>query len=222
MKALTAIKITIGILLAVMIVSYSWWAPLIGIPAKLPDSDFLRQWFLKLGFWGPVAVIGLMILAILVSPIPSAPIALAAGAIYGHLWGTVYVAFGAEAGAIAAFSIARFLGYEAMHKRFGKQLGNSLAGSQNALTLVVFISRLMPFISFDIISYAAGITPLKLWRFALATAAGILPASFLLAHFGSELVVEENSRVLLAVVLLGAVTAIPVVIKLISGLRQGN
>ena len=222
MQKATAIKITAGIIFAVLIVSYGWWAPFVGLPTKLPDSDLLRQWFTKFGLWGPILVIGLMIFAILISPIPSAPIALAAGAIYGHFWGAIYVAIGAEAGAIAAFSIARFLGYDAMHKRFGQQLGNSMVGSQNALTLIVFVSRLLPFISFDIVSYAAGLTPLKLWRFSIATAAGIIPASFLLAHFGTELVVEENNRVMLAVVLLGAVTAIPIIIKLIINMRKGK
>ncbi len=48
-----------------------------------------------------------MILAILVSPIPSAPIAVAAGAAYGHTWGRLYVLLGAECGALAAFGLAR-------------------------------------------------------------------------------------------------------------------
>ncbi len=51
----------------------------------------------------------------------------------------------------------------------------------------VFASRLMPFVSFDLVSYAAGLSNLTFWRFALATLAGIIPASFLLAHFGGEM-----------------------------------
>lgn len=46
---------------------------------------------LDLGLWGPLAVIALMTLAVRVSPIPSAPIALAAGAAYGHGWSALYV-----------------------------------------------------------------------------------------------------------------------------------
>ena len=44
------------------------------------------------------------------SPIPSAPVALAAGAAYGHVWGTVQVVIGAELGALIAFGLARVLG----------------------------------------------------------------------------------------------------------------
>ena len=60
------------------------------------------------------------------------------------------------------------------------------------------------------------LTSLSFCRFAIATFAGIIPASFLLAHFGSELVVDETDRILIAVVLLGVFTAMPFVIKLIA------
>jgi len=210
------IKILAGIFVAVTIVSFGWWGSKVGLPSELPDSASLRQWFEELGVWGPVAVIGSMVVAILVSPIPSAPIALSAGAIYGHFWGTLYVLTGSEIGAIAAFSIARFLGHDLLHSWLGARLSRGLAGSQNFLMGTVFASRLLPFISFDIVSYAAGLTSISFWRFAVATLAGIIPASFVLAHFGSELVADETDRILLAVVLLGLLTAIPFVIKLIA------
>ncbi len=186
----------------------------------LTDGAALRQWFDDLGPWGPVAVVGAMIVAILVSPIPSAPIGIAAGAIYGHIWGGIYVLAGAEIGALAAFLISRLVGYDVLHRWFGEQLNRGLAGSQNFLMLTVFASRLMPFISFDIVSYAAGLTRLTFWRFAVATLAGIIPASFLLAHFGNALVDEESNRILLAVLLLGLVTGVPLVAGLIAKYRR--
>jgi uncharacterized membrane protein YdjX (TVP38/TMEM64 family) len=214
------IKILAGIIVAAVIMTFNLWASKVGLPSELPDGASLRQWFDELGAWGPVAVIGSMVVAILVSPIPSAPIALSAGAIYGHFWGALYVLIGSEIGAIAAFTIARFLGHDVLHKWFGDQLNRGLAGSQNFLMGTVFASRLMPFISFDIVSYAAGLTSLSFWRFAIATLAGIIPASFLLAHFGSELVADETDRILLAVVLLGALTALPFAVRLIAKSRQ--
>ena len=217
---MTVIKLVLGIAIAAAVLSFGWWGSQIGLPSELADGDMLRQWFDDLGAWGPAAVIGTMVVAILVSPIPSAPIALAAGAIYGHLWGGLYVLTGSEIGAIAAFAIARFFGYDLLHKWFGDQLGRGLAGSQNFLMGTVFASRLLPFISFDIVSYAAGLTSLSFWRFAIATLAGIVPASFLLAHFGSELVADETNRILVAVILLGAITALPLAAKLIARYRK--
>ena len=80
-----------------------------GLLGTIIDEERLRGRIEELGAWGPLAVIALMILAILVSPIPSAPNAMAAGAAYGHGWGTLYVLIGAEAGALAAFSLAHQL-----------------------------------------------------------------------------------------------------------------
>ena len=53
-----------------------------------------------LGFYGPLLLIALMTLAVVFSPLPSAPVALAAGAVYGHTYGTIYIVIGAEVGAI--------------------------------------------------------------------------------------------------------------------------
>lgn len=53
---------------------------------RLLDRDTIKMLVDRAGLWGPILIIGLMILAVVASPIPSAPIALAAGAAYGHLW----------------------------------------------------------------------------------------------------------------------------------------
>lgn len=77
------------------------------------------------------------------------------------------------------------------------------------LTATVFVSRLMPFVSFDMVSYAAGLSQLHSWRFALATLVGIVPASFLLAHFGGEAVTGDFGQATWAVLGLGLVTGLP-------------
>ena len=186
-----------------------------GVLGTIVDEQRLREWIENLGAWGPFAVVVLMTLAILVSPIPSAPIAMAAGAAYGHGWGTLYVLIGAEAGALAAFGLARMLGGAVLSRWFGERLPAGLSGSQNALMGIVFVTRLLPFISFDLISYAAGLTVLSLWRFALATLAGIAPASFVLAHLGFEMTSGEADRLLYTALALGLITGLPIVVALV-------
>lgn len=208
-------------IVAVAAVSY-WLAYRTGALATVLDGETLGDWIVRLGLLGPLAVIGLMTLAILVSPIPSAPIALAAGAAYGHTLGTLYVLLGAEAGALAAFGVARLLGYDILHRWFGDRLSVGLLGSQNALMGVVFASRLLPFVSFDLVSYAAGLTVLSFWRFALATLAGIVPASFVLAHFGSEMATGSGDRIMVSILVLGGLTLIPVVAKLVYDRLRGR
>ena len=179
----------------------SSWAMLLG------DIDALHREVARLGWLGPLAVIGMMALAIVVSPLPSAPIAVAAGAAYGQIWGTLYVVIGAELGAIIAFFISRCLGGVRLRRWFGDKLDVGLLGAQSHLMLLVFALRLIPFVSFDIISYAAGLTPLRFWRFALATLAGVTPIAFLLSHFGEAFVGQELDRIVLALLALGLLTA---------------
>jgi uncharacterized membrane protein YdjX (TVP38/TMEM64 family) len=201
-------------LVAVLLVSYgilSWSGAL----AVLMDRPALERTVVELGVFGPLAIIGLLATAIVLNPIPSAPIALVAGAAYGHIWGTVYVAIGSEIGALVAFAIARLVGHQALRKWLGGRLSLGAWTSQNALMAIVFASRLLPFISFDLVSYAAGLTHLTVWRFALATLAGIIPASFLLSHVGGELASADAHRITTAVLALGMLTLVPLLGKLL-------
>ena len=206
----SAIRILAAIAVVLALAGAYWLLHETSVLATILDGAALRERITRLGMWGPLMVIGLMVLAILVSPIPSAPIAMAAGAAYGHVWGTLYVLLGAEIGALAAFGVARLLGRKALQRWFGDRLSVGLLGSQNALMGIVLASRLLPFISFDIVSYAAGLTVLSLWRFAVATLAGIVPASFLLAHVGGEMATGESDRIMYAALALGLITLVPV------------
>jgi len=210
-------RIVAGLALVLALGAAYWLLRDSALLMTLLDSQALKSFVDSLGPWGPVAVIGLMALAILVSPIPSAPIALAAGALYGHGWGTLYVLLGAEIGALAAFGIARLVGYEVLRRWLGERLSLGWLGSQNALMGLVFVSRLLPFVSFDVISYAAGLTVLSAWRFAIATLAGIVPASFLLAHFGAGMVAGEADQALIAALGLGVLVALPLAFRFLRG-----
>ena len=204
-----------GVFILVALAATYWLLHETGMLMTILNGAELRERVAQLGTWGPLMVIGLMVLAVLVSPIPSAPVAVAAGAAYGHTWGTLYVLLGAEIGALAAFGVARLLGREVVQRWFGNRLSVGLLGSQTALMGIVFVSRLLPFISFDIVSYAAGLTALSFWRFAIAALGGIVPASFLLAHFGSEMATSESDRIMASILALGVITLIPVAVKLI-------
>lgn len=215
----TRFKWLAGAAILTLLAATYWLLHETGAMATIMNGAALRDHITQLGAWGPLTVIALMVLAIMVSPIPSAPVAMAAGAAYGHVWGTVYVILGAEIGALAAFGIGRWLGAATLRRWFGDRLSVGLMGSQNTLMIIVLVSRLLPFVSFDIISYAAGLTVITFWRFAVATLVGIVPASFLLAHFGGEMATGESDRILISVVALGALTLIPLAVKIFRDRR---
>ena len=91
-------KLFLGLSLLMGLASLYWILMETGALSVLTDKQALREWVDGLGVWGPLAIIFMMITAIVMSPIPSGPIAMVAGAIYGPVWGTAYVVIGAEAG----------------------------------------------------------------------------------------------------------------------------
>jgi len=184
-----------------------------GLLALMGSVEEFKRWVISYGAVGPVILIAMMALTIVINPIPSAPIALAAGAAYGHTWGTFYVVVGASIGAFVAFGLSRHFGYQFLKKRLGDKIQLGWLGSQNLLTGLVFISRLIPFISFDLVSYGAGLTIIKPWRFMVATIVGLIPASFLLANFGGELTSSNAEMMMLTVLVLGVATLLPWIIS---------
>lgn len=197
---LKLVTLVIGIL--VLVTLWFFYGDLLRL-----DVNQLNVLVARIGNWGPILIIILMATAIVLSPLPSAPIALTAGAMYGHTWGTFYVIIGAELGAIVAFAIARWFAHDFVARNFKGRIGRSFLGSQNSLTLIVFLSRLVPFISFDLVSYVAGLTKITTARFAIATLAGILPASFFLAHFGGELSSRNADRIEFALLVIAVIIA---------------
>ena len=187
------------------------WSGLAGFVA---DEQGLRRWFASLGVAGPLIVIGLEAFAVVLSPLPSAPIAMAAGAVYGSVLGTVYTVIGAEIGSVTAFLIARVVGFDLVRRwvpRGGIFDRLEHEKSQTWLMAIVFASRLVPFLSFDAVSYAAGLTPLAFWRFAIATLLGVIPIAFLLAHVGSDLIEGGSPLAIVILVTLAITSAAPFV-----------
>jgi len=219
-KGAIRVRIITAVVFVILLTGTYWLLWKKGPLATICDAKDLEECIAPLGLLGPFAVIGLMAGAVVLSPIPSAPIALAAGAAFGHTWGTIYVLIGAEIGALVAFTIARLLGYEALQRWFRGRLSQVLSGSQNTLMAIVFVTRLVPFISFDVVSYAAGLTPLAAWRFAVGTLAGMAPASFILTHFGGEMASADVRRIVISLVVLGGLTLVPAGIKLMRLRRR--
>ncbi len=137
------------------------------------------------GVLAPAIYILMMTGAVVISPIPSLPLDAAAGAVFGPLWGTVYSVAGAEAGALIGFYISRILGREAIARLFRRDIAFCDLCAERHLVYFIFVSRLLPFFSFDLISYGAGLTRISVGGFAAATLLGMIPPTFAFNYFGS-------------------------------------
>ncbi len=192
-------KLGIALVAGALLLAVAWSPEL----AALVSPARVEAWLTRAGPAAPLLLMGLMATAVVVSPIPSFPLDLAAGAFFGPVLGTLYSVAGALAGAGASFFIARVLG-RGLVERFARghiQLCREC--SDKLLTKVVFLARLLPMVSFDVVSYAAGLTRLSPAKFLAASALGMLPPTFLLNALGHTAVFD--ARVTL---LAGAIVAV--------------
>ena len=153
---------------------------------ELLNPDRLVSALESLGSMGPLVFIGLMTLAVVVSPIPSLPLDIAAGIAFGPFWGMVYAVIGAEIGAIVSFLIGRALGREVLGRLLKTNVTFCEKCSDHHLMGLIFVARLLPIFSFDIISYGAGLTRMSLRVFAIATLLGMIPPTFALTYLGGS------------------------------------
>jgi membrane protein DedA with SNARE-associated domain len=82
--------------------------------------------------------------AVAVSPIPSLPIDLAAGAAYGPVWGATYAVIGAEIGAVVSFLIARARGREWLYTLLRLDIRFCEQCSDRHLVTLLVLARLLP------------------------------------------------------------------------------
>lgn len=130
----------------------------------------------------------LMILQAIVAPIPAFFITLANAAIWGWWQGALLSWTSSMVGASLCFYIARILGRDVVIRL------NSHAAVQQMERFfdryganAIVIARLLPFVPFDPVSYFAGLTSVKFWKFFVATGLGQLPATVVYSYAGGQL-----------------------------------
>lgn len=161
----------------------------------------------------PLALMALMAAVVVAVPLPSLPIDIAAGAYFGPWLGTLYAATGALAGAVASFAIARWLGRDQVERLVHGHVSFCTACSDKLLTRLVFVTRLLPVVSFKVVSYGAGLTKMSAGRFALATFFGMLPLTFASVSAGRLLVGRGPLPIVAGVLVVAGFLALPMVIE---------
>ncbi len=190
------IKIIIFLMAATAFCSWYFWDF-----ASYLSPSHIQEWLAGSGKFAPLVYIMIMAAAVVFSPIPSLPLDIAAGAYFGPIAGTVYSVIGALGGAVISFLIARYLGREFVERILGGHVNFCSSCSDKLLTKIVFISRLLPVVSFDVISYGAGLTKMSLKKFALATGLGMFPLTFIYNYSGSVLIFGTGMTVGLGVLM---------------------
>lgn len=160
---------------------------IVSLFAKL-DVEAVKEYILSFGIWAPIVSFLLMIFQSIAAPLPAFLITFANASLFGWVRGALLSWTSAMAGAALCFYISRIYGRNTAEKftskfaldeidKFFERYGN----------YAILIARLLPFISFDLVSYAAGLTAMNFWSFFWATGVGQLPATLVYSYVGGML-----------------------------------
>jgi uncharacterized membrane protein YdjX (TVP38/TMEM64 family) len=150
------------------------------------SSQRVRGWVDGYGVAGPlvfIVVSSLLTVCLFPGPLLSG----ASGLLFGTALGTGVSIVSATLGAVLAFSFARWLAHDAVEELQGRRLAALRAWVGRRGFLSVLYARLAPGIPYNLVNYAAGLSPVTLGAFAGATALGCAPRAFAYTALGGSL-----------------------------------
>lgn len=152
------------------------------------DFKVVRDFIDEYGTYAMLVSAGLMVFQAAIAPLPAFLITFANANLFGWWQGAILSWSSAMLGALVCFYISRILGRDIVEKLTSKTGLESVDeffekyGKHSIL-----IARLLPFMSFDIVSYAAGLTSMDFMPFFIATGIGQLPATIVYSYVGGML-----------------------------------
>jgi len=147
----------------------------------------------RLGIFGIFLFIVIMGLQGLLVPIPSEIVLLATGMIWGWFLGGVFGIIGSMAAALLCFYVSKKGGRPLAEKFVGKKaidMADDFIGKHGMKAIV--ITRFIPFIPFDVVSYSAGLVDMDIKKYSIGTLIGSVFRAFFYSMLGSLLFMRYN------------------------------
>jgi len=129
---------------------------------------------------------------------------LAAGAVFGLLWGTLIVSFASSLGASVAFLASRFVLRDWVRRKFGGRLKPLDEGIAREGGFYLFTLRLLPVVPFFLINLALGLTAMRVTTFYWVSQLGMLAGTIVYVNAGTQLAAVESPSDILSPGLIGA------------------
>ncbi len=147
----------------------------------------LVEWVRSLGALG-VALYTIIYILAAVLMFPASLLTLAAGFLYGPVWGTLLVSPTSVAASTVAFLLGRSVARKWIKRRIEQNARFSAVDTAVGANgfRVVLLLRLSPIFPFTLLNYALGLTRVRLRDFILASFLGMLPGTFLYVYLGSS------------------------------------
>lgn len=184
--------------------------------------DGLRDALASAGAFAPLVYVAAVTVEVMVAPIPGVLLYLPGGALFGGFVGGTLALIGNIIGASLAAWLAGVAGGRMVRVGDWPRLRRYGDLVRERGMLVVFLLRLNPLTSSDLVSYAAGLAGVRVWRVTLGTALGMAPLCYAQAY-ASEWLFRWLPGSTLVILLLGAAYFVVVVYVVVrSAVRRSN
>lgn len=181
----------------------------------------VKTFFESFGQAAPIAYVVVVAIEVIVAPIPGAMLYAPGGIVFGGFWGGLLSLTGNVVGAAVSCQLMRVFGgrinEKFLHKESVQKLEKRIADHG---VLVIFLLRLNPLTSSDMVSYAAGLTPMPVWKLCLGTSLGMAPLCWVQAYTADHLL-TAFPQLLYPLIVLCAVYVVIVAIVMWRLLRKG-
>ena len=157
------------------------------IPASV-KLDGLQAYFLSWGRAAPLVYMIIVTVEVIVAPIPGAMLYAPGGVIFGGGMGGTMSLLGNVLGAGISCQITRVLGRGFVESHLKK---DTLDKYERVLdrrgVWIISLLRVNPLTSSDLVSYAAGLISVPVWKVMVGTLFGMAPLCYFQAYFAREL-----------------------------------
>ncbi len=136
------------------------------------------------GLLAPAVYVALLVVQAIVAPLPAPAVAMAGGYSFGIVEGFLLTWVGALLGGIFSFGLSRLFGRGFVASSVRLERLDRYVQAHGAI--LVFVLRLIPLVSFDAISYAAGLSGMSFKKFFVATTLGMAPGTFVFVYLGGS------------------------------------
>jgi len=184
--------------------------------------DSIETTLNDMGPWAPLGFV-LIYAVSTVLGVPGTILTIIGGVVFGAYVGTALIVIGATIGASGAFFVARFLARDFITEMFGKArwFGKLDKGVEDQGLYFILFIRLVPIFPFNGINFASGLTRIKFRDYFIATAIGIIPASFVFANAAAKAAMAASGGTIgfgfyLSFALLGILALTPTIYKSIK------
>lgn len=150
------------------------------------DPEQLQAWLKKMGIWAPIVYVLLYTLGTLLI-LPSTPLNLSGGALFGVWWGTLWTTVAAIIAAVVSFAFTRTVGREYIAQKLAGRWEAIDAEMRLGGLFYMFAVRLLPLIPYGIVNFAAGLTSIRFRDYLVGTMLGTVPGILPFVMMGSGL-----------------------------------